>query len=244
MNNGKRAALCLRVSTDGQTTENQRLELERVAQLNGWKIVATYEDQAISGAKGRGQRPGLDNLLKDANRWKFDIVAAWSVDRMGRSLQDLLSSLAEIHAVGIDLYLHRQGVDTSRPAGKAMFQMCGVFAEFERSMIRERVNAGLSRARANGKKLGRPSVGADVEEKIRQAPRRCDKGIRKIARELGVRMSVVQRVQAGGQVRGESGVDHRLTKGVGGTGGRGKRLTWAVPKPVRMDSPTSHPCSG
>jgi DNA invertase Pin-like site-specific DNA recombinase len=194
MNDGKRAALYLRVSTDGQTTDNQRLELERVAGVSGWEIVGTYEDHAISGAKGREQRPGLDNLLKDANRRKFDIVAAWSVDRIGRSLQDLLTFLAEIHAVGIDLYLHQQGVDTTTPAGKAMFQMCGVFAEFERSIIRERVNAGLARARANGKRLGRPRVGNDVDEAIRLALKKGDKGIRKIARELGVGVSVVQRV--------------------------------------------------
>jgi len=195
MKNGKKAALYVRVSTDGQTTENQRLELERVAEVGGWQIVGTYEDHAISGAKGREQRPGLDNLLKDANRRKFDVVAAWSVDRIGRSLQDLLTFLGEIQALGIDLYLHQQGVDTTTPAGKAMFQMCGVFAEFERSIIRERVNAGLARARANGKRLGRPGVGPDVEESIRIALSKGDKGIRKIARELRVGVSVVQRVK-------------------------------------------------
>ena len=196
MNNGKKAALYLPVSTDGQTTENQRLELQRVAEVSGWEIVGTYEDHAISGSKGRTERPGLDTLLKDASRRKFDIVAAWSVDRIGRSLQDLLTFLGEIQALGIDLYLHQQGVDTSTPAGKAMFQMCGVFAEFERSMIRERVNAGLARARANGKRLGRPGIGEDVEKSIRLALGRGDKGIRKIAREVGVGVSVVQRVKS------------------------------------------------
>ena len=195
MNHGKNAALYLRVSTDGQTTENQRLELERVAEVSGWEIVGAYEDHAISGSKGRTERPGLDSLLKDANRRQFDIVAAWSVDRIGRSLQDLLTFLSELHALGIDLYLHQQGVDTTTPAGKAMFQMCGVFAEFERSIIRERVNAGLARARANGKRLGRPTVGPDVEKRIRHALKRGDKGIRKIARELGVGVSVVQRMK-------------------------------------------------
>jgi len=186
MKSGKKAALYVRVSTDGQTTENQRLELQRVAEVGGWEIVGTYEDHAISGAKGREQRPGLDNLLKDANRRKFDIVAAWSVDRIGRSVHDLLSFLGEIQALGIDLYLHQQGVDTTAPAGKAMFQMCGVFAKFERSIIRERVNAGLARARANGKKLGRPGAGPEVEGSIRLALSRGGKEIRKIACELGV----------------------------------------------------------
>ena len=196
MNNGKRVALYLRVSTDGQTTENQRLELERIAELSGWKIVGSYEDHAVSGAKGREKRPALDNLLKDANRRKFDLVAAWSVDRLGRSLRDLLSILDEIHVLGIDLYLHQQGIDTTTPAGKAMFQMCGVFAEFERSIIRERINAGLARAKSNGKRLGRPRVDQEVEEAIRDALTKRDKGMRKIARELGVGVSVVQRVKA------------------------------------------------
>ena len=196
MKNGKRVALYLRVSTDGQTTENQRLELERIAEHSGWRIVGSYEDHAISGAKGREKRPALDNLLKDANRRKFDVVAAWSIDRVGRFLKDLLAFLDEIHALGIDLYLHQQGIDTTTPAGKAMFQMCGVFAEFERSIIRERINAGLARAKANGKKLGRPKVDDSVEQAIRQALERADKGMRKIAREMGVGVSVVQRVAA------------------------------------------------
>ena len=195
MNNGKRVALYLRVSTDGQTTENQRLELERIAEHGGWHIVNVFEDHAISGSKGREKRPALDNLLKDANRRKFDLVAAWSVDRLGRSLKDLLAFLDEIHALGIDLYLHQQGIDTTTPAGKAMFQMCGVFAEFERSIIRERIGAGLARAKANGKRLGRPKVDPEVEDAIWQALEKRDKGMRKIAREMGVGVSVVQRVR-------------------------------------------------
>ena len=157
--------------------------------------MAVFEDHAISGAKGREKRPALDNLFKDANRRKFDLVAAWSVDRLGRSLQNLLEFLAELHALGIDLYLHQQGIETTTPAGKAMFQMCGVFAEFERSIIRERINAGLARAKANGKRLGRPKVDPEVEEAIRQTLRRGDKGMRKIAREMGVGVSVVQRIK-------------------------------------------------
>lgn len=194
MKKRKRVALYLRVSTDGQTTENQRLELERIAEHTGWRIVNVFEDHAISGAKGREKRPALDNLLKDASRRKFDLVAAWSVDRLGRSLQNLLEFLAELHALGVDLYLHQQGIDTTTPAGKAMFQMCGVFAEFERSIIRERVNAGLTRAKANGKMLGRPRIDSEVEAAIRAALAKRDKGMRKIARELGVGVSVVQRI--------------------------------------------------
>ena len=117
-----------------------------------------FEDSGISGAKGREKRPAFDGLLKDATRGKFDIVAAWSVDRLGRSLQDLVAFLAELRDTGRDLYLHQQAIDTSTPSGRAMFQMLGVFAEFERGLIRERVNAGLARARAKGTKLGRRPV--------------------------------------------------------------------------------------
>ena len=113
----RRAALYLRVSTDGQTTENQRLELATVADRAGWLIVEIYEDAGISGAKGRDKRPAFDRLLKDAARRRFDLVAAWSVDRLGRSLQDLVHFLDDIHGYGIDLYLHRQGIDTTTPAG-------------------------------------------------------------------------------------------------------------------------------
>jgi DNA invertase Pin-like site-specific DNA recombinase len=129
-------------------TENQITELRAVAQRMGWEVVHEYMDQSISGAKGRDQRPAFDQLCKDATRKHFDLVAAWSVDRLGRSLQHLVTFLEELHALGVDLYLHQQGLNTTTLAGKAMFQMMGVFAEFERAMIRERVYAGMARAGA------------------------------------------------------------------------------------------------
>src|SRR6478672_5076414 len=162
----KRVGIYLRVSTTDQTTENQRRELEAVAARSGWEVVGFYEDAGISGAKGRDQRPGFDRLIKDATARKVDMIAAWSVDRLGRSLQDLVGFLNELQALGCDLYLHQQALDTSTPSGRAMFQMCGVFAEFERGMIRERVNAGLARAKERGSKLGRPSVKPSVEQRI------------------------------------------------------------------------------
>ena len=140
----KRVAIYLRVSTTGQTTQNQRRELVAAAERHGWEIVSTFEDAGYSGAKGRTERPGLDALMKGVARKEFEMVAAWSVDRLGRSLTDLLDLLKELHAKDVDLYLHQQGLDTSTPAGRAMFQMLGVFAEFERSMIRERVKAGMA----------------------------------------------------------------------------------------------------
>ena len=189
----KRAALYARVSTDEQTTDNQLRELRAVAKRFGWKVVAEYTDNGISGSKGRDQRPGFNELCKAAVRKEFDVIMAWSVDRLGRSLQHLVNFLGEIHAKNVDLYLHQQGIDTTTPAGKALFQMMGVFAEFERSIIQERTKAGLARARAQGKTLGRPKVSASVERAIRRA-RRKGTGIRRIARDLGIGVSVVQRV--------------------------------------------------
>jgi DNA invertase Pin-like site-specific DNA recombinase len=164
----KRAALYLRVSTGEQTIENQRRELTQAAERHSWQIVAEYCDEGISGAKGRDKRPGLDGLCKAITRREIDLVAAWSVDRLGRSLPHLVAFLGELHASGCDLYLHRQGLDTSTPAGRALFGMMGVFAEFERAMIVERTRAGMARARAAGKRIGRPRLDLDLRRKIAQ----------------------------------------------------------------------------
>src|SRR5437899_3809253 len=152
----RRAVIYLRVSTIDQTTANQERELREIASRMGCEIVKVYRDHGISGAKGRDKRPAFDKLCRDAARREFDMVMAWSVDRLGRSLPDLVGFLSELHALKIDLFLRQQGLDTTTPSGKAMFQMMGVFAEFERAMIAERVRAGLARARSEGKRLGRP----------------------------------------------------------------------------------------
>ena len=180
-------------STSKQDTDNQRRELEAVAARSGWEVVKVYEDAGISGAKGRDNRPGLDAMMKAVNAKEFDMVAAWSVDRLGRSLTDLLSILQGLHEKGVGLFLHQQGLDTTTSAGKAMFQMLGVFAEFERGIIRERVNAGLARARANGTKLGRRRVKPSMEARILEL-RDAGDGILKIGKKLGIGTSVVQRV--------------------------------------------------
>jgi DNA invertase Pin-like site-specific DNA recombinase len=191
----KRVALYLRVSTAGQTVENQERQLRAVARRAGWKIVATFSDPGISGARGRDQRPGFDQLQRAATRREFDMIAAWSVDRLGRSLQDLVAFLSEIKGADVDLYLHQQAIDTSTPAGRALFQMMGVFAEFERAMIRERVNAGIARAKAKGQRFGRPRIEAEVEEYIRNQLRQGT-GILRTARLAGVGSGTVQRVRA------------------------------------------------
>jgi len=193
----KRVALYLRVPTSEQTTDNQRLELERVAERRGWEIAGVYEDAGINGANGRNKRPALDRLLEDANRRRFDVVMAWSVDRLGRSLPDLVDLLGQLHALGIDLYLDKQGVDTTTPAGKAMFQMMGVFAEFERSIIQERIKAGLEKAKTQGTKTGRPIGRPRLPEESRQAileDREAGLSLRKVALKHGVALSTVQGV--------------------------------------------------
>jgi DNA invertase Pin-like site-specific DNA recombinase len=190
----KRAAFYLRVSTGEQTTENQRIDLERIARKAEWNVAAIYEE-AVSGAKGRADRPEYDRMLRDATRREFDIVAAWSVDRLGRSLQDLLAFLNELQKLGIDLYLHQQALDTRTPAGRAMFGMCGVFAEFERALIRERVIAGQKRARENGKRIGRTPHGPDMEAEVWRL-RAAKTGKCKIARTLGIGTAAVQRILA------------------------------------------------
>jgi DNA invertase Pin-like site-specific DNA recombinase len=191
----RKAVLYLRVSTIDQTTANQERELREIAGQMGCEIVKVYKDHGISGAKGRDKRPQFDALCRAAARREFDMVMAWSVDRLGRSLQDLVGFLSELHALKIDLFLRQQGLDTTTPAGKAMFQMMGVFAEFERAMIQERVRAGLARARSEGKRLGRPPIAPALAERIRKAlatPGRP--GVRVLAKRLGVNVSTVQRI--------------------------------------------------
>ena len=189
----KTVAVYTRVSTDGQTCENQLRELRAAIARHGWTVVAEYVDRGVSGAKGRKDRPRFDALLHAVARKEFDMIAAWSVDRLGRSLQDLVGFLGDLQSKKVDLYLHQQALDTSTPSGKAMFGMLGVFAEFERTIIQERVKAGLARARARGTTLGRPRTQPKVEAKIRElAAQGMGKG--KIARTLGIGVSVTQRV--------------------------------------------------
>jgi DNA invertase Pin-like site-specific DNA recombinase len=189
----RKIAIYARVSTDEQTVDNQLRDLREVAARNGWEIVHEYIDKGISGAKGRDKRPQFDKLIKDAISRRFDLIACWSVDRLGRSLRDLVDFLAEIHAKKVGLYLHQQGIDTSTPGGKALFQMAGVFAEFERSMIVERTKAGLQRARAQGKQLGRPQVPPTVVKAV-ETLRASGMGMLAIARQLGIGTGTVQRI--------------------------------------------------
>ena len=190
-----RVALYIRVSTNEQTTEHQQRELEAVAKARGWDVVKVYSDAGISGAKGRDKRPALDAMLSDATRGRFDVVAAWAMDRLGRSLAGLVQTIDELRGVGCGLYLHQQAIDTATPAGRAFLGMAAVFAEFERDMIRERVHAGLRTAKAKGLKLGRPRIASATEERIRQLHAQ-GAGQLRIAKEAGCGVSAVRRVLA------------------------------------------------
>ena len=164
-----RAALEMRSTGNRTGGSNPSLSANSLSRpLGGWEVIEVYSDAGISGAKSRNGRPGLDSMLKDATRRKFDIVMAWSIDRLGRSLIDLLDTIQHLEACGVDLYLDQQAIDTTTPMGKLVFQITGAFAEFERSMIRQRIKAGLKRAVAQGVKLGRPKIDSTTERKVRK----------------------------------------------------------------------------
>lgn len=186
-----KAAIYTRVSTDTQSVENQLSCLRQVAELRGLQIICECSDEGISGAKGRRERQGLDNLIRRAIKREFDVIMVWSVDRLGRNLADLLVFLSEIQAANCDLYLHQQGIDTSTVAGKMMFQMCGVFAEFERGLIRERIKAGQRRAVSSGKLIGRPaSLTPDLIGTIK-TQRNAGEAIKMIARSHSIGVGTV-----------------------------------------------------
>ena len=194
----QRVAIYARVSTNDQTTDNQVMQLREIAKHRGWTVTHEFIDQGISGAKGRDKRPQYDAMLKGATRGEFDVIAAWSVDRLGRSLQELVLMFEDLKTLNINLYLQQQGIDTSTIAGKMLYQMCGVFAEFERAMIQERVKSGLARAKAQGKTLGRPRASAELEARI-LAARAEGKGMLRIAKELGIGTGTVHRVLKAGK---------------------------------------------
>jgi DNA invertase Pin-like site-specific DNA recombinase len=182
-----KVAIYARVSTTNgdQNPETQLTVLREYCQQRGWPDPQEYVDR-VSGAKE--SRPALNRLMEDAKRRKFDTLLIWKLDRFGRSLRHLLNSLAEFDALGISFVSYTNAIDTTTPAGKLMFSMLGAFAEFERDLIRERVKAGMARARKSGtrsgKKIGRPSSSIDIEE-IRKR-REAGESLRTIAKDLGV----------------------------------------------------------
>lgn len=194
----RRAAIYARVSTDGQSTTNQLQELRLAAERHGWQVVEEFVDHGISGAKGRDKRPRLDALWRAVGRKECDVVMVWAVDRIGRSLQHLVEFLSELHSKKIDLFIHQQGIDTTTPGGKALFGMLGVFAEFERSMIQERVKAGIKRTRkANpDQPWGRVPTELANPELVKRimAMRKEGLGMRAVATAVGVSSRTVWRL--------------------------------------------------
>ena len=209
----KRAALYVRVSTDAQTVENQISELREVAERRGWQVVEIYKDAGISGAKGREQRPGLDTMLKDASRRKFDVVMAWAIDRLGRSLIDLLRTIQDLEAVGVDLYLDQQHLDTTTPTGKLLFHVTGAFSEFERGMIRQRVNAGLTAIKTKIKRDGHFTTKAGIVRRRLGRPGAEPKQIARARHELAEGLGIVKLARMTGL---GTGTVHKLKREMAG----------------------------
>ena len=190
----KKVAIYARVSTSSQDSSNQLLELRIIAKRMGYEVVSEFIDNGISGSKGREGRPALDLMMKSATQRKFDMVMCWSIDRLGRSLQNLVEILNELQSMRIDLFFLQQGMDTSTPSGRMIFSVFGAIGEFERNLIRERVIAGQKRAVANGVKIGRPSKMNDGMRSAIQLLREKGMGIKQIAKQLQVGIGTVYSV--------------------------------------------------
>jgi DNA invertase Pin-like site-specific DNA recombinase len=195
MGKQSRVGIYLRVSTADQTTQNQRIELQRVAEQRGWNVIEVYEDHAVSGAKARDQRPAFQRMATDAAKGRINMVAAWALDRLGRTSRDVINFISDLPNQGVSLYLHKEQLDTSSPVGKLVLTIMAGVAEMERSRLVERINAGLARAKSQGKRIGRPTVASQIEQQILEL-RSTGMGMRKIAKQLNCGNSTVQRVLA------------------------------------------------
>ena len=195
----KRAAIYVRVSTSDQDTGLQEIELRQYVESRGWECVI-YQDKAQSGAKN--DRPGLSAMLTDMRRRKFSVVVVWKLDRLARSLKQLLTIGEECQSLGVDLVSLRQNIDTTLPAGRLTFQILGAVAEFERELLRERVKAGMTQARRTGKHCGRPALRKfqpNEIERIREL-RSSGTSVRKLAKDFETTQWMVSSLTS--QVRG------------------------------------------
>ena len=192
MTNPKRAVCYVRVSTKDQETLNQKQILEEVASQRGWEITSIYEDDGISG-DGKKSRQAFNQLLKDATQGKFDVVMAWDVSRVSRNLSQLITFLNTMSDTNVSVYLHQQQVDTSVPAGRMLVEICGSMASFELALQKERIRAGLARRKAQGKRLGRPSVYHSGMNKAIKELRVGGMSIKKIAKTLEIGVGTVYR---------------------------------------------------
>lgn len=193
----KKVCIYARVSDASQNPENQLFELREVAKRNGWEIVKEYVDNGISGAKGRDKRVQFDAMMISGLRKEVDLVMFWSIDRASRNLSHLVEMLNDLTAKGVHMYFHQQAIDSTTPSGMAMLQMAGVFAQFERAQIRERIMASHNRARAEGKTIGRPSTITDGLTNSVIFMRSKGLGIKKIAKELSIGVGTVYKVLNG-----------------------------------------------
>ncbi len=187
-----RVALYARVSTNGhgQDPEMQLRDLREYADRRGWTVLEEYIDHGVSGTKA--SRPALNRLMADAQRRKIDTVLVWKLDRFGRSLRHLVNAIAELEAVGVAFVSLRDNLDLTTPSGRLMFAIIGAMAEFERSLIQERVKAGLRNAKAKGQRLGRPRAAIDETEV--HAMRDAGASWRAIAEKLGVGLGTAHRI--------------------------------------------------
>lgn len=191
-----RVAIYCRVSTANgqQSPEMQLRELREYVRRRGWRVADEYTDEGVSGV--RESRPGLNRLMADAHRRRFDAVLVWKLDRFGRSLRHLVNALAELEARGIAFVSLRDNLDLGTPSGRLMFQIIGAMAEFERALIGERVRAGMRNARAKGKRIGRPPqtyLDGDARGAIARAYRRKEGSLRGLAARFGTSLATVRR---------------------------------------------------
>ncbi len=192
-----KACIYTRVSTADQSTENQSRELRELADKRGWIVVKEYTDHGISGGKGREARPGLNSMLKAADAGEFQVILVWATDRLGRSLINLIHTLQDLDAANVGLYIHTQNLDTTTPAGRAMFGMLGVFSEFERSMIQGRIKAGLARVKEEGRRPGPKGIEHSDHERYRRVVDMLASGVRPwvVHKTTGTGHSTVLRIR-------------------------------------------------
>ena len=190
----RKAVIYSRVSTNDQTIDNQLKVLRDIADKRDLEVVREISDEGISGAKGRDERKGFDQLIKGSIKNEWDIILVWDVSRLGRSLKHLVSFLQDIQSANCDLYIHQNGLDTQTSSGRMMFQMIGIFSEFERSMIRERVIAGQQRAKSEGKHIGRKSnLTEGVINAVKQL-RANNVPIKRIAKDMHIGVGTVYKI--------------------------------------------------
>jgi DNA invertase Pin-like site-specific DNA recombinase len=191
-----RAAIYIRASADDHTMENEERELREVAERAGWHIVKVYRDKGANGAGSVARPRALEAIRRDAARQQIDMVMVWSVDQLGNSLNNPHTFLFELDTLKIDFYLHREGIDTTVPSGKILVQtMLGSLPESERVMIRERIKSGSEPPRMHGKKRGRPSISPEKENEIRLSLIFPLSGKKTIAKNYGVSVGIVRRIQ-------------------------------------------------